>query len=181
MRKKKYQTPTFDQMQPYLREAPVRIFDLIRDHGIALSFTEMGEGVSSSVEAKDDQFGIVVNSSFGETRRRFVAAYELSRLLFNRLDVIGHEGPLTSRLFAAPDETGRTWSDPDAARLAAGLLMPANGVRDMNSSGKGTQEIAAAYAVTVAVIQGRLRQLYLTPYEPRPEPAASATGSEPQP
>jgi len=59
--------------------------------------------------------------------------------------------------------------------------MPAEGVRGMNGSGKEPQEIAAAYEVTGAAIRGRLRQLYLTPNEPRPEPDASVTGSEPQP
>jgi Zn-dependent peptidase ImmA (M78 family) len=181
LRKKKYQTPSVDQMQAYLREAPVRIFDLIRDHGITLTFTELEEGISGSVEAKNERFEIVVNSSLGELHRRYAAAYELSRLLFNRHAVIDHEGPVVSRLFVAPDKKGRTGTDPDAARLAAGLLMPAEGVRGMNGSGKEPQEIAAAYEVTGAAIRGRLRQLYLTPNEPRPEPDASVTGSEPQP
>lgn len=170
MRKKKFQTPSVDQIQPYLRAAPVRVFDLIRDHGITLTFTELEEGVSGSVEAKNDQFEILVSSTLGEMQRRYAAAYELSRLLFNRHSVIDHEGPVVSRLFAAPDRKGHTGSDPDAARLAVGLLMPAEGIRGMNGAGKGPQEIAAAYEVTGAAVRGRLRQLYLTPNEPSPRP-----------
>jgi len=170
LRKKKFQTPSVDQMQPYLREAPVRIFDLIQDHGITLTFTEMEEGISGSVEAKNEKFEIVVNSALGDLHRRYAAAYELSRLLFNRHSVIDHEGPVVSRLFAAPDKKGRTGTDPDAARLAAGLLMPAEGVRGMNASGQEPQKIAAAYEVTGAAARGRLRQLYLTPNEPSPSP-----------
>lgn len=172
MPKKKRPVPSPEAIQPYLTEAPVRIMDLIRDSGIGLRITEMEAGLSSSVEANPDRFEITLNGSLGEVQQRFAAAYELSRLLLTPYKVIDHEGPVLSRLYGPEGST----TDQDAARLAAGLLLPAAGVREMHLSGKRPEEIGAAYKATGAAVRIRMRGLSITPH---PDPVATEPVPEP--
>lgn len=190
MRKIPYRVPKPDQIEPYLRSVPVNLDALIRDHGILLEEAGLEEGVSSTLHAEDGKFRIRVSAGQGEVRRRFAAAYELSRILLTSREVIDHAGPMVSYLFMTSPPGGiKTGSNREAERLAAGLLMPAAGLREMHGSGKTPKEISDAYLTTPKAVLIRLRTLSLeprldispAPADQRPEQGASSPGFEPQP
>jgi len=179
IRRSPYRIPRTEEMTPYLREVPVRILDLIKDFHITVTFAKMESGLSSSVEAKEKSFEIRINEDLGELRRRYAAAYELSRLLLDRNAVINHPGPLVSRLFGGPDQKGAAGPEQEAARLAISLLLPANGVRALHNAGEGPEGIGSAFLVPAAAARSRLQALALKPHPDARKPVTEPTGPEP--
>jgi hypothetical protein len=160
-----YQVPTHEEISPYLRETPVRIRDMIRDAGMILEEAELGEGISSTVEAAEGRFRITLNANDTELRRRFAAAYELARVLLNRFEVMDAGGPLVSHLFV-PAVSGKTAPKGDAQRLATALLVPPNPLREMHKAGASLNEMAGVFLTSQKMVLSRLHTLSL---EPPPE------------
>jgi len=175
VRRSPYRIPKTEEMTPYIKDVPVRIYDLIQDFHITLTFAEMDEGQSSAVAAKNKRFTIIVNQDLAEGPRRYAAAYELARLLLNRQVIIDHDGRLPSRLYAQPDNGGRNKVDHEAAKLGASLLLPAAGIRRFHEAGIGPEEIGAAYLATAASVKVRMRQLSLPVKEGPPRKPRRST------
>ncbi len=106
-----------------VNEAPVDVFDIIRERSIGLSFEEMEDDHSGLLLVENGTAQIAINRSHHCHRQRFSAAHELGHY------VLHTEG--RDRLFvdtsyrrSAASSTGTDVIEIEANRFAAALLMP---------------------------------------------------------
>lgn len=136
--------------------APVDVFSIARDLGIAVYRSDLENGISG-VLRKDNKFGgtsgyvCLVKKGHGKTRQRFTVAHEIAHFLLHRSEA---EKGLSE------DEFYRSLSNPleaEANQFAADILMPWHLINDLTE--KGVVELgklAAALEVSKQALAIRL-------------------------
>ncbi|NIJ39328.1 Zn-dependent peptidase ImmA (M78 family) [Sphingopyxis panaciterrae] len=152
----------------YLGAAPVDLYAIFDALGIDYAEKPIGSGESAWIERKGDRFSVVVNASEGATRRRFSAAHELAHYLLHR-DLMQIDGDRmnrhTDRLYGVPEDNPASpftrQHEIQANRLAAQIVMPAPLVRKKFAEYQNAGQLAAAFGVSKAAMEIRLKTLGL--------------------
>lgn len=151
-----------------METAPVDLRAIFSDLGIEYQELWMDDGASGSFTRNGDSFTVTVNALESMNRQRFTAAHELAHYLLHR-DLMQVDGDRmhrhTDRLYGAPEDNPASpftrQHEIQANRLAAQIIMPAPLVREKFSECHDAGLLAAAFGVSKAAMEIRLKTLGL--------------------
>lgn len=152
----------------HMETAPVDLQAIFSDLGIEYQELWMDDGASGSITRKGDSFAVVVNALESMNRKRFTAAHELAHYLLHR-DLMQIDGDRmhrhTDKLYGAPEDNPASpftrQHEIQANRLAAQIVMPAPLVREKFDESQDVGQLAAAFGVSKAAMEIRLKTLGL--------------------
>lgn len=153
----------FDIIKKYWDDAPVDVFEIIRQAGLKLEFQPVENDLSGWVEKEGPgEYSIGVNARHSPARQRFTAAHELGHLIYHR-DLIGR-GVDDNRLYRS-ERGGKFYNtnitsshETQANRFAANLLMPQHLIdRLYKSAEPGQKPTPKDYADFLGVSEDAMR------------------------
>lgn len=105
--------------------APVDVYRIIKDEGIALSLEEMEDDHSGVLLVENSIAAIAVNSTHHPHRQRFSAAHELGHYILHSR---GRDRLFVDKAYrrSLVSSSGTDTDEIEANRFAAALLMPEN-------------------------------------------------------
>lgn len=108
--------------------APVDVYRIIKDEGIALSLEEMEDDHSGLLLVENGVAAIAVNSTHHPHRQRFSAAHELGHYILHSR---GRDRLFVDKAYRRShvSSSGTDTDEIEANRFAAALLMPENLIR----------------------------------------------------
>ena len=148
-------------LEKHQGEAPVPIFDVVREMGLDLKLANLEDDVSGWIERRDDGgYCVTINSNHAITRQRFTAAHELGHFIYHR-DLLG-KGTGDTRAYRAErtpfaNELIRPRHERQANNFAANLLMPREAISRLSEAGcVSLDQLAEHFSVSREAMRIRL-------------------------
>lgn len=152
----------------FMAKEPVDLKAIFAELGVEYDEEWMDDGASGSITRNGDKFSVAVNALESETRKRFTAAHELAHYLMHRDLMHANGGRMnrhTDKLYGGPEENPASpftrQHEIQANRIAAQIVMPAPLIRAKFKECQDAGQLAAAFGVSKAAMEIRLRTLGL--------------------
>lgn len=154
----------FAKVRSYAESVPVDLDALCNDMGICVSYEEMNDDTSGSIEKSGDNwcdYTIRINQSDPETRQRFTIAHELGQFLFHGSKI--GDGITDNRLYMHYENRNNNavnlQMETEANTFAANLLMPKSHIKNEIERGLSVEQLAKVMIVSIKSLQVRVEAM----------------------